>query len=167
MRNGIISAGLNHAAHILQQEIITIHNTKQALKHYFEGNGEPVNLGDETIQSLLDSTEFKYRDKRIKEGLGDGKVTSKGGNFGVDLKWKIFHVGDTPVQYSVEILPNGKAQVTYILFAGDGFWDYDIVGETIGIATPDGPGPNLEHSRGTPYYYNPVIKTYIFENPGY
>jgi len=142
-------------------------NTAQAIKHYYNGRGTPVTLGNKTVDALIKSKKFQYHHNRIITG----QTTRLIGNFSVNLEWIVFHVGDTNVNYSIEVGPE-SCTVTYELFADDGFWDVDYLAElTLGKMgqpnfIPDGLGPNLERG-GTPYPYIPIIGTYTFPNPGY
>jgi hypothetical protein len=95
------------------------------------------------------------------------------GSFSVDMTSSVFHVGRTNVNYSINCA-SGNCNVTYNLFANDGFWDVDFVDEKVlggwfGIRQyqPDGLGPNLERLGGTPYPYIPTTVIYSFPNPGY
>jgi len=141
-------------------------NTAQALRHYFNGNGTPVTLGNNTINALVLSGDFQSRHQRIISG----KSTSLNGSFSVNLTSNIFHVGRTNVDYSIKCVP-GNCSVTYDLFVRDGFWDVDFINERFlkgaPLFQPDGPGPNLEMFGGTPYPYIPIRGTYTFPNPGY
>jgi RHS repeat-associated protein len=142
--------------------------TGQALRHYLKGKGQPVLLGNITINTLINSEAFQLRHSRIVSG----KTSLLSGSFSVNLTTSIFHVGRTNIKYSITV-KSGVATVTYTLFDSDGFWDPDFIDEktlgTIGvsIAKPDGLGPNLERFGGTPFPYIPVKVTANFKNPGY
>lgn len=88
-----------------------IDSTKDAVKHYLKGNSEPVELGPKTKSALENSKEQKYRSDRIRTG----KTTLLSGNYGVDLTFKIFHVGATAVQYKTEC-NGGDCTTTYTGF---------------------------------------------------
>ena len=145
-----------------------IESSAQALRHYFNGNGASATLGNSTVNALILSDGFQMRHQRIISG----KTTSLAGNFSVDLTRSIFHVGRTNIDYSINC-ESGDCTVTYDLFVRDGFWDVDFIDENIlgrlGLPSfePDGLGPNLERSGGTPYPYTPIRGTHIFPNPGY
>jgi hypothetical protein len=146
-----------------------IDNTPQALNHYLNGKGEPVDLGENTIKALLGSKTFQEKLFKIVVG----QTTSLNGFFSVDITDKIFHVGRTNVDYEIKPFASSMLSVTFMLFTRDGFWDIDFIDEKAGrpilgkSSTPDGPGPNLERFGGTPYYYNPVKFVILFPNPGY
>ena len=142
---------------------IVVNNTAEATKHYFYGNGEPADVGDITTKELLSSDVFRKKHKKITSE----KVQSSG-FFSVDLTSSTFHVGHTNVDYKVS--DNGKSlQVTYTLFARDGFWDPDfidekVLGDKLNLKKfkPDGKGPNLERG-GTPYDYKTRTRIYFFK----
>ena len=145
-----------------------IDTTAQATWHYFNGGGKSVDIGPNTIASLLATDKFKEKHARITGGL----TSSLTGNFSVDMTSEVFHIGRTNVQY--EVVVNGdQCTVNYTLFANDGYWDVDeldekVLGDWLGIDMfkPDGMGPNLERG-GDPYHYNTSAKSYTFTNPGY
>ncbi len=152
----------------LAETTSVIETTNQAWNHYMNGGGCAVDIGPDSIQALLDSETFQTKHQRITGGL----TTSLTGNFSVDMTWKVFHIGRTNVDYSVQC--NGdQCTVTYTLFVNDGFWDVDELDEAVlgGLGfdsyQPDGTGPNLERMGGTPYHYNTATRSYTFDNPGY
>ena len=132
------------------------------------GRGASVDLGPNSISSLINSATFQQKHARITGGL----TTSLTGNFSVDMTGTVFHIGRTNVNYSVQC-SGDQCTVTYTLFVNDGFWDVDFVSENtlgrlgIGRFQPDGRGPNLERAGGTPYAYNTATRSYTFRNPGY
>ena len=117
-----------------------IDSTKEALDHYFNGNGQDVQLGPNTQDAIKNSSDQQFRLNRIKQGLS----TSNSGNYGVDVTSDIFHVGDTPVHYST-VCNNTTCTATFES-RGDGFWDP--------IYSADGIGPQGEFG-GTPFRYLP------------
>jgi len=145
-----------------------IENTEGAFQHYFNGNGSPITLGNNTIDALILSKKFQLKHQRIISG----KTISMSGDFSVDLTFSVLHVGNTNVDYSIKCTSE-SCIVTYTLFVRDGFWDVDYIDEyslgKLGVPQlqPDGLGPNLERFGGTPYPYNPIIGTCTFPNPGY
>lgn len=145
-----------------------IETTGQAFSHYFNGNGASVDIGPNSIDTLLGTEDFLTRHNRITGGL----TTSLSGNFSVDMTWEVFHIGRTNVDYNV-VCNGDECTVTYTLFGGDGFWDPDFIDENtlgrLGLPwfQPDGPGPNLERFGGTPYHYNTATRSFTFTNPGY
>ncbi len=151
-----------------QQTTPVIETTRQAWGHYMNGGGTPVDIGPNTITSLLALEDFQRRHRRITGGL----TSSLTGNFSVDMTGTVFHVGRTNIDY--EVIVNGdKCTVNYTLFVNDGFWDVDFIDETIlgGLGSPrhqaDGMGPNLERFGGQPYRYNTARRSFTFDNPGY
>jgi hypothetical protein len=146
-----------------------IDDTNQAWDHYFHGNGSAVGLGPNTVNSLLNSRAFKYRHNRIITG----QTRSLIGDFSVNMTRRVFHLGNTNVNYSIHCA-SGDCNVIYELFVNDGFWDVNfinekVIGDWLGKDRyqPDGLGPNLELDGGTPYPYIPTIQIYTFPNPGY
>lgn len=141
---------------------VVVHNTKEAVSHYYLGHGEPADVGDESTAELLNSSKFIEKHNKITKE----KVAPKG-YFNVDLTWETFHIGHTNVEY--EVKNNKKSQqVKYTLFSRDGFWDPDFIDENIlgkiGLpcCIPDGKGPNLERG-GTPYDYKTRTITYFYK----
>ena len=144
-----------------------VNNSKEAVSHYFNGNGAPADVGDVSTVELLSSDKFQAKHTKITSQ----KVQAKG-DFSVNLTGETFHIGNTGVDYSVS--GNGKSgSVTYTLFARDGFWDPDFIDEnTLGKipwvrdwtnTTPDGKGPNLERFGGVPYDYKTRERTFFFK----
>jgi hypothetical protein len=146
----------------------TIETSTQAVLHYFFGNGVPVDIGINSINTLLRTKDFEDRHQRIVDGL----TILLTGNFPVDMTSEIFHIGRTNVDYSIACSAD-SCTVTYTLFVDDGFWDVDFVDEKVlgsfGARRfmPDGLGPNLERFGGTPFAYNPIKRSFTFKNPGY
>ena len=169
-----------------------ITNNKEAIKHYYNGNGEPVKIGENITNELLKTKEFKeYHNKIIS-----GEVENKGYfNVNMEKEKKSFFIGHTNISYKVTSSEDNKnCTVTYTIYTNDGFWDPDYIKENMGnkmafdinitllsakeifgidigyINTekfkPDGLGPNLELG-GTPYHFIETIIQYTFENPGY
>ena len=146
-----------------------VHNTKEAIYHYYNGKGQAADVGDESTRELLSSAKFQKKHNKITT-----EDVLKQGRFSVDLTAETFHIGRTNVNYVVR--SNGNASsVTYTLFSNDGFWDPDFLmenGKLTGIhgqgnmgkelLIPDGVGPNLEFG-GTPYYYKTRTRTYFFK----
>jgi RHS repeat-associated protein len=151
-----------------------VKSTKEALQHYYYGNGQSVDVGDKTTSELLSSPEFTKAHFKITNGLSD----SDHGFVKVEMEALTFYVGTTQFKYDVS--SNGKSNsVNYKLFynnvwGSDGFWDPDIIDEnTLGKiplirdwtgTKPDGPGPNLERG-GTPYYFKIRERTYFYKPP--
>jgi YD repeat-containing protein len=139
-----------------------VNNTKEATSHYFNGNGEAADVGDQSTNELLSSSKFQEKHEKITT-----QEVQAEGNFSVDLTSSTFHIGNTNVDYSVTINGNTSA-VNYTLFSRDGFWDPNFVAEkTLGKVfnkfKPDGMGPNLEQPGGTPYPYKTRERTFFFK----
>lgn len=118
-----------------------IDSTKDALDHYFNGNGQDVQLGPNTQDAIINSKDQQYRLNRIKQGLS----TSNSGNYGVDVTSEMFHVGDTPLHYNT--VCNNTTCTTSFESRGDGFWDP--------VYSADGIGPQCEIFGGIPFRYLP------------
>jgi hypothetical protein len=146
-----------------------IDNTFQAIWHYYFGNGEPVELGPNTINAFLKNNQFKYHHQNIINGITD----LMSGNFPINFTMSIenFHLGKTTVNYSIECT-SSTCTVNYDLFVNDGFWDPNSILERITNSlwpkgTPcDELGPRLELG-GNPYPYVPAKVIFTFPNPGY
>ena len=152
-------AAINHLSHKLK----TIRTTKQAIKHYYAGDGESVNLHRDIRKALINNKKFQAKLTRIV----NGETTSLDGNFGINLTSDFFHLGDTNVEYHIKLLSKGKIKVSFDLFVNDGFWDPDVLSEFLGLQIPDGLGPNLEFPGGTPYSYIQQRMSMRLRNPGY
>ncbi len=131
----------------------TVDSTMSAVLHYYCGDGESVNLGENTISALKKSPEHTYNQKALSEGT----AKSKAQRYGVDLTKGIdtYHVGDTVVTYDKSEGSKYRV-VTYHAFSSDGFWDiYSNKG--------DGIGPKKELLGGTPYSYIPYTWTEVYK----
>jgi len=173
-----------------------VSNNEEAINHYYNGNGEPVKIGENITKELLNSKDFQEHHNNVLSGN-----TKTEGNFSVNMENKkdAFFIGNTRVDYEVTPSKDNKnCTVTYTIYNNDGFWDPNYVNEAagkgfeeinekiipvinnflnefIGIEInninnkqmlPDGPGPNLELG-GKPYHFIETIIQYTFENPGY
>ncbi len=108
---------------------VVVDNTKEALNHYFNGQGEPVWIGDKTVSALLHNSTFINKNDRIQNGY----ASKMEGYFSVNMTWDVFHIGRTNVEYSISC----KSQfctVEYKMFARDGFWDPDFIDERGGYS---------------------------------
>ncbi|MGP1515950.1 MAG: RHS repeat-associated core domain-containing protein [Bacteroidales bacterium] len=135
-----------------------LHNTKEALYHYFRGNGKPMEIADNIVHSLLKTEKFKEKHNKIVSG----QTFSAIGEFYIDMTnvEYAYFIGRTQVHYSVENLDKNNYRVNYDLFVKDGFWDVDVLDEKVmwklikdSRFKPDGPGPNLERLGGVPYEF--------------
>lgn len=103
---------------IAQSGAPIVDSTKEAWDHYFDGNGEAVDIGPNTTSALLNGDQFQYYHNRI---IG-GETTALNGNFSVSMTYDVFHIGRTNILYDIQV--NGEdCIVTYTLYADDGFWD--------------------------------------------
>ncbi len=169
-----------------------ITNNKEAIKHYYNGNGEPVKIGENITNELLNTKEFKKHHENIISGNTDTE-----GNFGINMENKkdAFFIGNTNVFYNITPSEDNKnCTVTYTFYVDDGFYDPNYIKENIGSQMvfkinfslytineklgidigyinmgkyiPDGMGPNLELG-GNPYHFIPTEMKIQFNNPGY
>ena len=145
--------------------LLYIDNTEDALQHYLFGDGSPVYIGNNTLNALKNSSEFKAN----LQSFITGKNEKYEGCFSIDMTKTVFHIGRTTVNYRLENI-NGQSKLTYNAFVNDGFWDPDFIDEKYGkyladpnIFVPDGMRPNLERFGGKPYRYIP--RQFIFYFP--
>ena len=129
----------------------TIDSTEDAVLHYYFGDGEPVNLGKNTINDLKKSPEHKYN----QNALRNGTAKSEDHEYSVNLTCDTYHVGKTNVRYD-KYEGTKYRIVTYHAFIADGFWD-------IYSGKGDGIGPDKELPFGTPYSYIPYSWTEIYK----
>ena len=166
---------------------LTISNTHQAIKHYYYGNGNTVNLDSKFTMALMNTNPFKEMHQKIISGTNFDKngnlITS--GSFGVNMTREkgAFFIGHTGVKYEVSTSEDKKTcTVTYEFFMKgdnpDNFSDPNFLMERTNANekdankrddrsghTGDDIGPKLELG-GTPYKFNTQKKKFIFENPG-
>lgn len=134
------------------KDATVIDSTISALQHYFNSDGESVNLGPKTIESLKKTSGYKKNQKALSEGTAKSKMQ----RFSVDLTMKknSYHVGRTTIIYNKS--EGSKYRVIiYTAFVDDGFWDP--------IRNADGKGPKGELPGGTVYHYNPYSWTEVYE----
>jgi RHS repeat-associated protein len=143
-----------------------IDNTSDAKNHYDNGDGSGVLIGMATRNLLRLSRNYQ----NVIDKLVSGKAKNLNSTFDVDMTGKIFHIGDTNVDYSTNC-SEGTCTTTFTEFVNDGFWDPNVLDEFIGSSQsnfrPDGMGPNLETQNGHPYPYIPSTYIIIYPNPGY
>lgn len=95
---------------------VVVHNTAEAVMHYYNGHGEPADVGDASTAELMNSMRFQEN----LEVITTRERTSK--SFAVDMALSTFHIGRTPVHYRV--FPGNKvSHVTFTLYKGDSFSD--------------------------------------------
>jgi hypothetical protein len=135
---------------------LTVDSTSEAVSHYLNGDGSPVNIGTDTINTLQTHPEQLMRENRIRSG----QTESLDGNYGVDITWSkgTYYVGNTRVEYSTTY--GRKFAVTnFTAFAQDGFWD--IFAPTNG----DRQGSKGEILGGKPYPFIPHQWSISYPNP--
>ena len=98
--------------------LLYIDNTIDALRHYLFGDGSPVYIGNNTLNALKNSPEFKAN----LQSFIIGKNEKHEGYFSIDMTKTVFHIGRTTVNYRLENI-NGQSKLTYNVFVNDGFWD--------------------------------------------
>ena len=72
-----------------------VHNTKEAVIHYYHGNGEPADVGDGATAMLMNTPRFKANFEATTTQYRES------GEFQVDMTDLVFHIGRTPVSYAV------------------------------------------------------------------
>ena len=151
---GLVVSALNHVAHRvsgpetqMQKKPKIVHTTEEAIDHYYNGEGEPVELGMATKKEVVRSPETKRVIQRLVKGIAEKRSS----NYGVDLTKKTFHVGDTRVDYNTSCTTT-KCVTTFKAFSGDGFRDPLDIGIEVG---------------GTPYNYITWEFSISYKNPGY
>jgi RHS repeat-associated protein len=137
-----------------------ISSTAEAKQFYETGDGSPRLIDQNTSMMVVNSPEFQ----RVINRLVGGKANRISASFDVDMTSKVFHIGDTNVDYETTII-GSNAYTKFTLFVRDGFWDPNVVAEALGVV-PDGMGPNLETNGSHPYPYVPVVLIMQFANPG-
>jgi hypothetical protein len=147
----ISQAELNGGSYVWKGFVIN--TTKEALTHYFEGDGESVQLGGATKLSVRSHPLVV----RQSVALRSGKAKHLTDNLSVELVGKVFHVGKTRVDFATNC-QSGSCTTTYKAFDGDGFWD-PIAPAGYG----DGLGGDWELKGGKGYFYIPYIwsETYL------
>ena len=158
--NGAVTAAFAHMynaeEHLRRRVMKVIDNTRDAWDHYKNGKGETVKLGPDTRMALRTHPEQQRRLERITSG----RTSSSSGNYGVDLTGRVFHVGDTRVDYTSSCF-GGTCKAIFTGFSGDGFWD-------VNVAVPwahDGIGRGGELPGGTPYRYEPYVWVKTYPDP--
>ena len=126
----------------------TINNTIEAVNHYYNGNGETVELGKDTQSAIKNSSKVQRQINAIKNDTAN----KLNGNLEVNLTKKIYHVGKTRVNFATK----DKNDIHTITFTGflfgsdsDGFSDANPI-----RFGDDRRGPNNELG-GKPYDYTP------------
>lgn len=107
--------------------------------------------------------------QRVINRLVSGKANRISASFDVDMTSKMFHIGDTNVDYQTSII-GSNAYTIFTIFERDGFWDPNVIAESLSGMNSDwvadGMGPNLESEGSHPYQYVPVTLVMKFTNPG-
>ncbi|MDO9052836.1 MAG: RHS repeat-associated core domain-containing protein, partial [Gallionella sp.] len=127
-----------------------IDSTTDAVGQYYLGDGSPVELGDNTNKLLRNNPRVLQAEAKIAEG-----ATSPNGNFAVDMRKDVFHVGKTPVDYTSKCNAQ-SCTTTFTAFVRDGFWDI--------FSGNDRAGPQGE-LLGKPYPYLPYTWTTTYKKP--
>ncbi len=168
---GVMVSGLNHLKHnVLQggKKANVLRSTREAMSHYFKGNGSPAEIDESSQLELRNSEEYLI----VVRLLISGEVNNLNSSFDVDMTLKVVHIGRTNVDYSTRCA-GGNCTTTFIEFVNDGFYDVDFIDENllgrmgVPFLQPDGLGPNLERFGGTPYMYIPSTFKITYPNPGY
>ena len=125
------------------QKTKVIDSTSEAVDHYFNGNGESVELGPNTKNALRNHPLVQGQ----SESLRTGTANHLNDNLNVDLRGGFHHVGKTRVDFSTAC-QSGACTTTYVGFSNDGFWDPRALRGGGGI------GGGCEIPGGTGYRYN-------------
>ena len=133
---------------MMPKKPIVIDDTSAAVNHYYNGNGEPVILGQKT-QSYLRNSE---RQKNALANLKSGNTTMSG-LYPIDLTYHTdtFHVGRTAVEYHTQC-NNGMCTTTF-----KGFVRKDKNETIIPDSFSDPVDIGLEMPGGKPFNYYPYI----------
>ena len=166
--NGAMTAAFvymfNEAAHRLDGKLKfdkkimkIVDNNKEAIDHYYEGEGETVTIGSKTRDALISNSDQQHRAERIRTG----KTLSLSGNYSVDMTDTMYHVGRTRVDYNT-VCSSNSCTTTYTAFQNDGFWD----ARNLSIFNSGGDGLGSKYELGgTPYRYAPFTWQERFKNP--
>lgn len=124
-----------------------VHNTKEAVIHYYHGNGEPADVGDGATAMLMNTPRFKANLEATTTQYRES------GEFQVDMTDLVFHIGRTPVSYAVH---HGvkSSHVDFHLFQYKN-------GKMDSFSDPLDLG--FEISGGTKYDYKPRTVTFYFK----
>ncbi|MDO5509862.1 MAG: hypothetical protein Q4F57_04140, partial [Weeksellaceae bacterium] len=153
---------LNHGVSRLETIKKNIHNTFEAVDHYFNGNGEEVELGWNIKRKLLGSEQSKYLVHRLKNGRA--VVLSYKTQADLTQDFDTFFVGRTPIEYFTTCTKS-RCVTEFIAFRGDGFKDPLDIGQSIGDWLKI--DINVEIPRGKPYDFAPWSYKIKYKNPGY
>jgi len=151
--NGAVSGAFVHMFNAEGGAKKIVDSTSEAVSHYYNGKGQPVELGIKTKLALrTNQAQINHL-----QNIVSGRTSSLTGNYGIDLTGSAttFHVGDTRVDYFTSCT-SYSCTTTFVGFSGDGFWD--IYGGS------DYGGPQGELG-GTPYAYKPYMWTETYSNP--
>ncbi|MEC4049002.1 hypothetical protein OX284_006150 [Flavobacterium sp. SUN046] len=146
----------------LLDNIKTIDSNSEAVYHYYYGDFEPVQLGPNTIKSLINSNEYQ----RVSNRLVTGVAESLNDDFSVNLTFQgAFFVGSTNVNYSTTC-DKVNCTTNFRAFVNDGFRDPLDIGKEV-------PSPVFYSVMGTyaglpkPYVFIPYSFSIKYSNPGY
>ncbi len=131
---------------------ITINNTFEAILHYYDNTGLPVNIGNKSTEEAI-SLIIKLHPNILNEEKGHGAI---------DMTDYTFHIGRTSYSFKVEQQKNSRV-ITYSIFLNDSFPDPAYFIEKMNLPfkrfQADFKGPNLELG-GRPYDYVPKTRVY-------
>jgi hypothetical protein len=140
--SGAMSRLFNYKPHAQKGKVVD--STGEAMDHYQDGNGEPVELGPNTKNALRNHPLVQQQSEALKAGT----AKHLNDNLSVEMRGEVYHVGKTRVDFSTAC-QSSSCTTTYVGFSNDGFWD-PIAPTGFG----DGIGGNWEIHGGTGYHYN-------------
>ncbi len=143
---------------------VVIDNNMQAIQHYYRGNGEPVVLGQKTIELIKNSKDVQHYITRIKSGATSGPAKGEGLPVNLTGLHRGFHLGHMTFSYTTTC--KGGNCTTNIAVDDDGFVDPNSMKSRLIEGSDDGAKPNNELG-GIPYNYDPVEWKITYPNPGY
>ncbi|MFV5701600.1 hypothetical protein ACM55F_06975 [Flavobacterium sp. XS2P12] len=156
---GLVVSGLNHAFHTIDppggKKPKVVDNNKEAVEHYYE-DGSPVELGPNTKLALLNDKDYR----RVLGALKAGTAVSRTDKFDIHFTWKVFHIGDSNVNYSTSCT-TGNCTTRFSAFVGDGFRDPLDLGFETSFNSGD------VNFMAKPYNYIPYNFSVSYPNPGY
>ena len=123
--------------------------TELAVAHYFLGNGEAADVGDRATSMLMNTKIFKDNLEATTTKV------RKSHEFSVDMTGLVFHIGRTPVNYTVHH-GTKSSHVDFRLFQyASGRMDSFRDPLDVGIELPGGTPYNYK-LRTVTYYFKPV-----------
>lgn len=138
-----------------------INSTQEAVRHYFHGEGETVELGLDIKNILKNSERVRSATLNLKSGKTN-RPASGLGNIRVDVTLDgAFFVGRINLTYQTNC-SNGDCTTIFTL-DDNGFVDPN----RFSPFKDDNEGPNREFPGGTTYDFEPVTWEETYKNPGY